>query len=730
MNQPRLGTRGQVTLWILIGIVMMIVILSTVYVVTRISSPVSIQSPVQDYVESCMTRVTEDALVHVGERGGYFEGESSSRSLSLASGLTLPYWYYLNAEPTCETCPLVTNLRTDDEVERAVEQYILKHFSSCTQEFTAFAKDGLLITELQKPGVEVIIGPNDVRSVVNWPLHIKTLDGATRRINRFASRSDIPLGRILDEARTRVKTQVTDEFIEQIMMHLITIHGDVKFDKLPPLAAVTHGSSIVSWSKGFTKEQLRDLFSRYFPLVGRVSPVTNNSLEAGLFKALSIPSGEFETTYSYLGWDYHLDITPSREDELLPDVDRNTFPRDLVSPFQTNYYEFFYDLQVPYLLHLKDPTARGGKGYSFVMGLQANIRDNKRMQEWLGGNGTLGLWNVEVNVQAKLPGVNTGVCSCGEGTGITECVGKPSTCDLTSKTYPNVTSCLTECAEFTEPEDFDTVLTNELFCDTSFGVSPTRIRVRDSVTTRVIPDALVSFSCGTFGSCPLRETDRRGILDTSLTSCTNGGLQIRKEGYHMNAQSITTAPGVELDLLVNLTPVITVPLELTVRQMDINLTNETGRDCCTDRPLLREEQVIITFDRTDAPKLSPFSKVAYNKGLDYVIELIPGEYSINVQLIDDYGYLLGKGCMQVSTFEALPKEDILVRPGIVGGLHLSNVTISDPYSMRSLNLSVIRIPLPDCITSTNCVIEGCVGVDELSKIPAYSNRYVRDSLFQ
>src|SRR3989338_9206870 len=105
--------KGQVTIFIVIGIILLLIIVS--YVLIRnaakeeevLVAPVA--QPVKQYVESCTSSIAKEGIIIQGERGGYIVFPESIQynarsfvSTNLLGDVQYPLWYYdgLNATPT------------------------------------------------------------------------------------------------------------------------------------------------------------------------------------------------------------------------------------------------------------------------------------------------------------------------------------------------------------------------------------------------------------------------------------------------------------------------------------------------------------------------------------------------------------------------------------------------------------------------------------------------------
>ena len=117
--------RGQLTLFIIIGIMMLLSSAMVFYIKDRIANKESFEdlvgdipmevAPVKEFVEKCMYDLGKQAIILIGENGGYvYEDaivdvtpnnptESEGIEIMEGTGVVIPYWYYLEGSDECQT---------------------------------------------------------------------------------------------------------------------------------------------------------------------------------------------------------------------------------------------------------------------------------------------------------------------------------------------------------------------------------------------------------------------------------------------------------------------------------------------------------------------------------------------------------------------------------------------------------------------------------------------------
>ena len=129
-----LNKRGQVTVFIIVGIILLMVFASILYITNTTSKgrftaegdPIINEvpqafKPIQLYTENCLTQIGKRGLIVLGEQGGYIYpesvGEFSASDPTDSDGLTMeplniPYWRY-NANPNKDKAIALTSLKPE-----------------------------------------------------------------------------------------------------------------------------------------------------------------------------------------------------------------------------------------------------------------------------------------------------------------------------------------------------------------------------------------------------------------------------------------------------------------------------------------------------------------------------------------------------------------------------------------------------------------------------------------
>jgi hypothetical protein len=723
--------KAQVTVYIIIGIVILFSIATAIYVANRmLAQPGEISAvdrPIQDYVESCIQQVGAEALVKMGAHAGYLDpgapeldifvsdapAEGDALLVSEITREAVPYWFYMSTKNDCKECLLESLQPPIEQVKEQVDGYVELNLEKCLNSFEPFLEQGYVF-DTGPVSSDVLLAEERTRFVVEYPVEIKKLD-TTTRIEQFAADVDVPFKRMYELASEITAQERDAAFLESVLFHFISLHTGLEMSKLPPLGGITHDKVLVTWFKPMVEDNVKQLLLSYVPLIqlhgtkdAEQIKSGENAFEQGFYKALYLrflkQDYPFDVDFMFFEWPFYFDITPRNGDILSGEVHVQEFPYNFAPAFQTNYYEFYYDVSAPVLVEIRDSSALKGAGYSFLFALEANVRDNKDFIEWNKGEGTVGYWDpANAVVETKESETTPGVCSEKAGSWF---------CDITEKSYSEQLQCVQNCfVSKTKRVPFRPV--KKLFNDEEQKVSNTvKISVLDAVTGQGVNEVGVLFTCGRYQSAALGGTNLKGELKTKMPVCINGQLSFDKDGYAKKIIPFTVKPDDRKDIEVVLEP--EAVLETTIKKYPIQVKNlreleyaqepepqlstsyadidsweslgmsaltgfsdqvisplkfsmhweeegyKVGREqknmmiydrYCCDAPesLNASYQAILMVEKIPESPLEPkyFQTVMLDGPQQGSISMVPGVYKVTGMLIDKEGFVIQPGCQEI-----------------------------------------------------------------------------------
>jgi len=739
--------KGQITIFIILGIIFLLAAIAGTYFATKaIIKPraVTTETALTEYVQECIKQTATQAVKLIGDNAGYTSIENNPYKTfnfrtepAEGDGITIsefglystPYWWYMKTPNTCNNCYLTSdNMPVLPEIEEQINEYIAKNINKCVM---SGKLPGYLI-EAGEPEIETRITKDKIIITANYP--IEAVRGGTKtKLTEFQAEVKVKIGEMHALAEEIINLEKENGIIEERIMHMLGAHMGASFEKLPPISEITHEYYLVQWNKEIISMQIKQILNSYVPLLRFIKTQNENKIttgskyEKGFYNGLQIPGltkeYPFDASISYNDWPIYFKIRP---DTMTGTSHKQNFFYNIMQPFQTNTYEFYYDLSAPLLIQITDKEALNGEGYTMTFAIEANIRDNKDMTEWNQGEGTLGQWDPSaIKAETKTTERKQG-----------ECIEKirKYQCSIDEKIYDTIMQCAEMCytsKKKTEPPK----LLKTKFCTSEQQLSGT-IQINTKSKGDGIEEAGISYSCGNYQTCTLGITDSEGTFTSKLPICYGGILTVHKEGYYTEKIPLTTQ--------INEGKTIGITLkkekEYTMQYRKYKIDSEDGTLGQLQKPSTGQT-VLISIERIkETPISAEFIQTAILAGeKTSTIKLIPGTYKISIQYMDEIGIVIPAECKKICTkeedgncteYKKLPEENMLIKPAMLGGAELDSETgywtVTEQMidsDFKNIQFYTVEVPTPTCIDTEGCVFPYCKGLDEMGKTKEYSLRY-------
>ena len=478
--------KGQVTAFIVVGIIVLVVLIGFFSVRWAVEKgyfdnfikgakekPLQV-APVSNFLNSCVKSLTEEATVIVGLQGGYIELPSDS----------IPTSDYVPVPTNLDILPnsdLKTNVwfrergngiqiarpPTKEKVEQEIQDYVNSNFVDCVSNLTVFTNQGYGIAIKDVPKTTTRLFKNKINSVVEFPLQVGISD-ETFELKNFNSEVDSELGGLYEQALKIFEKQNNDLFLEKKTLNML-----VAYDSIVPFSGTDFTCTENFWSKRQVVNDFKNiLYENTAAITIKGSDAITN--DATNYVQFDVGSVDPKTTVSFLylpDWPTLVEIEPSEGDLLKGDLmtkqTNNIVSKAISSFFCINNHHFVYDIKYPVLITLR---SEDGEIFQFVTEV---IIDNNQLRE-----------------------------------------NKYETFDT-----PDTTSQICQYAQ------------NPLSVN-AFTYTP---------NGEIIPLDEVSVSLKCFpASCPVGFTSSEGTLDTFVPGCVNGIIDATKQRYILLVKPIVT----------------------------------------------------------------------------------------------------------------------------------------------------------------------------------------------
>jgi hypothetical protein len=422
-------SKGQITVFIIIGILLLFAFSGFLYITKKISTeevttegepviasvPLAFK-PLQVYTENCITQIGERGLLVLGQQGGYIYpdlvGKYSSTDPVEADGIDLepikvPYWHYnknRNNLKTIKFDSLKPELYAKDDpslsIESQLSRYTQENLAECLNDYEGFDQQGFLITASDEKGVLVTVGDNSVNFLLDMSLKAQK-GGADVSMDKFFIKVPIRLKHYYDIASELTEAELKQSFLENVALELLQIYAHPDVTKLPPTTAVTFEDvSVNTWTVSDIRDKFKSLLISNIPLIryqtsknffrftyaqSALSPLYQKTYDNTIIPLTQ--AEDIEVSFDYFGWDPFVDVNEGQK-EIAPLDFFISSPLPVV-PFSFGFQKYYntYDIAFPTLVSIYDSEALDGVGYLFTLALEGNVvnnnaaRDNKTEPE-------------------------------------------------------------------------------------------------------------------------------------------------------------------------------------------------------------------------------------------------------------------------------------------------------------------------------------------------------------
>ena len=392
--------RGQVTVFIIVGILILFVFLLFFYLIPLLGKftpdvvvPQEV-APIKRYVESCMQDIGEKAVIKLGMQSGYVEipeeiAMNPGAYIQVSGPIKLPYWY-LNGMDTSPTL---------SDIQSQISDYVSKNLKSCLKNFSDF--DEFVIEEEGEIKTKTIIAEEEVVITVEYPLVIKNKIGdKTTKLSQYAASVPVRLKKIYRLAKGIMEAENKGMFLEKTTIDLMALDPEI------PFSDMIFSCKSPEWSKADVEQSVKELLYYNLPKV-RIDktdylPFLYDPVIYKKFQKLDVtkdpmPKDIPEDIYEYnhffwapvnenfddmkagimymQDWGIQLEARPSDGDAMKPSTVEGS-PKYL-SMFCINIYHFTYDVIYPVEIAIRDEKSFNNNGYVFRFAFPVLINHNQ-----------------------------------------------------------------------------------------------------------------------------------------------------------------------------------------------------------------------------------------------------------------------------------------------------------------------------------------------------------------
>ena len=617
--------RSQVTLFIIIGLFILVTLALILYVrITADPGPgVEKKDPVKRYVEECTKQVTEDALARIGMQAGFVTLDKAAiveDNVLVSGSVGMPYWFYQDHSgfDRSEMPMLEKSYEGDTSIESQLEHYIGENLQDCLAGFSVFEAQGTEVAEMGILEPDAIFTEESVEIQLDYPLRIYEGQGMRTEDDYHVS-IPVRLKKVYELAKSIRDHEMSELYLERNTRNLISIYSRIDSRYLPPMYGGLHFVPCherVHWVYSEVQEDLSQVLSAnipYMKIAGTMydaikiedddeerREIRQGVYDSMVFDAAERPYPDIQVDHVY-SRDFPLELDFGSVGLLEP----HSFEVDMLfSHLCMLEYQFAYNVKYPVLVTLTDTASNlGNQDYLFQFPMQAVIKDN--------------FPRVRFSEIVETPVPN-----------------RRSECDSTARKS-----------------------------------APVTVKVKDD-KGRPLDDVSISFQCGPsmvyefyengsvkniteFADRCFIGTTTAGVYKGSFPQCSgNGILMLEKEGHlslsHMTDEMMDEEQTIELqmdklyELEIDVEKFFVKPPAKDDPNPGVVLSDDKVVACNLDeaKSLQSYEQAIIKLEKTDTGngRLPGQGIAFYSPENKTTLSIGPGEYEVEIALLRNERY--------------------------------------------------------------------------------------------
>jgi hypothetical protein len=414
--------RGQVNIFIIVGVLLLLIGASLTYVVYKQKADASDDSsrrafdnsipsdllPFKRYIEQCLDQVAEQAVRVAGAQGGLIYPESVGKNFNYinptesdgiqmfeSGGLQIPYWTYIIGDNKCTSgciqavaVPPLTG-RQDSSIQSQIERYVNENIKHCIRNKEQLEKIGIFYEPIGIPETEVRFTQKDVQFTLNYPFEIDRMDRKVK-VEKFAATVKVPFIEYYENAVFLAALINQTQVFEKGTLALISLYSSMDSGRLPPKAGSDNQFiSTTFWVAEEVKKELKQILtsttpyytvrdSRNFRRVDTFYDTSYYTLKLQTQNNFILPSNgqlkNYNVDFEYHGWEPYLELNDGAE-VIRPE----TFRMSWFPFFGVNRVRTMYQISYPIKVTVSNPNELDGKGFQLSFATEVNIRNNKPM---------------------------------------------------------------------------------------------------------------------------------------------------------------------------------------------------------------------------------------------------------------------------------------------------------------------------------------------------------------
>ncbi|MBW3002181.1 hypothetical protein KY338_03420 [Candidatus Woesearchaeota archaeon] len=411
--------RAQVTVFIIIGIILLLSAVFVGYLIYRQSArpveeaiivPEDVK-PVHEFITTCLYQTSKRGVALMGQQAGFIyvpaiisNTYEARINLDNKGAFVVPFWYYEGEDRTPSL----------DFMQKELQRYVYEHLNECLGDLESF-KGEYDIVEKDDLLPSVTIAEEDVVVKLKWPLQLTSL-GKTTFMEDYVARLDVKLKKAHEIASKVMKYENDNSFFENFTINSMSADTEIPTDDMRfeckqrkwhlddvtkrlqkilyynlPIVRVENTQYVPFVAQRKYYERLEDaredMWEELSEGAETPTPPKYTPSDAIEFFKYRIEAGvspnDLKASFDYQpGWGMRLSAVPNSGGWLKSNTGRGD--RSMIGFLCINQWHFTYDVIYPIRLTVKDDSAFAGEGFIFQMAFPVLVNDNIPERKYFG----------------------------------------------------------------------------------------------------------------------------------------------------------------------------------------------------------------------------------------------------------------------------------------------------------------------------------------------------------
>ncbi|MFC1691473.1 hypothetical protein ACFL0W_04810 [Nanoarchaeota archaeon] len=520
--------------------------------------------PVKTFVESCLNKLSKEAILKLGSHGGYIDpllttyvdmgfnfdivnpAEADGVTLSYNQFSFVPYWFYLKSPSECLDCQWsINNIPPNELIEYEIAAYVETNLPVCLDDFKGFEYQNFVVEEQSPPRARAMLAETDVVVGLEYPLEVRRGERKSEFKN-YVVKHQVNLRRILQLSKAIAVTEANYNYLEYVLSHIITINSGIDANLLPPIGDADSSFSTTTWILPMVEMKLKDLIRDNIPLLqlngtkGVEKPEFNDDYLQGIYDVFWLDL--FETSFEELGvsfiydpsWNIYIDIKPRDGNRLTPESVRSSFGVPFVPSYQSNTYTFYYTVGLPLVIEVKDDEAFDKEGYSFLFAIEANLKNNRPPVALMVGKGVLNSGSFPDLTSQEVSPTQVNIGDDEMNLMFPDEVMSQVDTENLGASRDNAFEDTPTSIEADQGLE-EGAIKKKIICEYGQRLSGNiTIYVYNAQDSSPLDESSVSYMCGEYATCPVGGTKLEGdiaVMREKFPLCLGGNIIVEQEGF-------------------------------------------------------------------------------------------------------------------------------------------------------------------------------------------------------